>query len=391
VRLTPNADVVVVGKKVIEVKKALIAVAGLLLIAGVVVVTRLGTSRAVAEMENGLSPFTALPLHDGRNTGVLAPGEGRWYEIASSSDGVFQRQVNLTLFFTPDDGNRAHQVNFQIFSNNQITDWYWGDRGQMPNMGAGGVVSRDGNPVTGELLWSGWMMSNETFYIQVYNGTVVNIDYWLFTDDVIAAELGPANDPQTVDEPSPENSSEHEPATPLPTDAEPLLPLAAALSDAQMSVPAEIWDAPTGTPTRLLIPAIALDSPIIPVGQTPLVVGGDVYWQWNTADHSVGWHNQSARLGQSGNTVLNGHSDINASVFRQLERVRIGDEITVLSGDQIHRYTVAHKFLVKEKDVSIEERVQNAAWIASTQDERLTLVTCAKPGATHRLIMIAQP
>jgi LPXTG-site transpeptidase (sortase) family protein len=372
-------------------KKALIGMVGLLLIAGIVVAIRLGPPRVVADTESGLSPFTALPLHDGRNTGVLAPGEGRWYEIASSPDGVYQRQVNLTLFFTPDDGNRAHQVNFQIFSTNQITDWYWGDRSQMPNTGAGGVVSRDGNPVTGELLWSGWIMSIETFYIQVYNGAGVTIDYWLFTDDVIAAELGPASDPPPAAENSPEIGSEHEPVAPPPLDAEPLLPLAAELSNDHMAVPAEIWDVPAGTPTRLVIPAIALDSPIVPVGQTPLVVGSNVYWQWNTSEHSVGWHNQSAKLGQWGNTVLNGHSDVNASVFRDLEHVGIGDEIMVFSRDQVRRYTIVHKFLVKERDVSLDERIQNATWAASTQDERLTLITCAKPGATHRLILIAQP
>ena len=163
------------------------------------------------------------------------------------------------------------------------------------------------------------------------------------------------------------------------------------LSTDRVTVSSEIWDVPADTPTRLVIPAIGLDSRIVPVGQTPLVIGDGVYEQWNTAENLVGWHDQSAKLGQLGNTVLNGHSDINAAVFRYLEHVDIGDEITVFSGDQVYHYVVAHKFLVKERDVSLEERIQNAAWIASTQDERLTLVTCANPGATHRLILIAQP
>jgi sortase A len=105
----------------------------------------------------------------------------------------------------------------------------------------------------------------------------------------------------------------------------------------------------------------------------------------------VGWHNLSAKLGQAGNTVLNGHSDLNAAVFRNLDYVILGDEIIVLSGDQAYHYVVTHKFLVQEKDVSLEQRIQNAAWIAPTPDERLTLVTCANPGASHRLILIAQP
>ena len=215
-------------------------------------------------------------------------------------------------------------------------------------------------------------------------------DYWLFTDNVIAAELGRGSNPRPGTKASSEICSEHQPAPP-PLDAVPLLPLAAELSSDRVVASPEIWDVPAGTPTRLVIPAIALNSPIVPVGQTPLVIDGDIYWQWNTAEDSVGWHNQSAKLGQSGNTVLNGHSDINASVFRNLEHVAIGDEIAVFSGDQVHQYAVSHKFLVKEKDVSLEERIQNAAWAALSLDERLTLITCANPGATHRLILIAQP
>jgi sortase (surface protein transpeptidase) len=132
--------------------------------------------------------------------------------------------------------------------------------------------------------------------------------------------------------------------------------MSSKLGSDHVALPSAIRDVPAGTPTRLVIPAIDLDSPIVPVGQTPLVVGSDVYWQWNTAEQSVGWHNQSANLGQSGNTVLNGHSDVNASIFRDLEHVGIGDEITVFSRDQVHRYTIVHKFLVKERYVSLDER-----------------------------------
>lgn len=152
-----------------------------------------------------------------------------------------------------------------------------------------------------------------------------------------------------------------------------------------------VWDAPSGTPTRLVIPSITLDSPIVPVDQTPVVIDGHTYGQWNTSNSLVGWHSLSARLGQTGNTVLNGHSDISVAIFRDLQYLDVGDEITVFSGDWVHQYTVQQKFLVKEEDVSPEERIRNAAWIAPTQDKRLTLITCANPGATHRLILIARP
>lgn len=372
-------------------KKVALGIGGLIFVSLVVLAIRLAVPKAVADTESGLSPFTAFPLNDGRNTGMLAPGESRWYEFASSTDGDFQRQADLTLFFTPDDGSRTHQVSFQIFPVGQITRWYWDDVGQMQNLGAGGVVSRDGNPVTGELLWSGWVVNSETYYVQVFNGANVTIDYWLFTDDVMAAELGPGPDPAQSAEVSIEVNSDLPSAPPPEDSADHLLPLASELQGAHQVTQPEIWDVPAGMPTHLVIPVIALDSEIAAVDQTPVVINGVTYGQWNTADNLVGWHNQSAKLGQVGNTVLNGHSDVNAAVFRSLGYVRIGDEITVFSGAQDYRYVVTQRFLVREGNVSLEERIENAEWIDSTQDERLTLITCANPGASHRLILIARP
>jgi len=91
-------------------KKVLVGIGGLLLIAGIGIAIRLAAPKAIADIERGLSPFAALPLNEGRNTGVLAPGESRWYEITPNLDGAYQRQADLTLFFTPDDGGRTHHV-----------------------------------------------------------------------------------------------------------------------------------------------------------------------------------------------------------------------------------------------------------------------------------------
>lgn len=146
-----------------------------------------------------------------------------------------------------------------------------------------------------------------------------------------------------------------------------------------------------GVPSRLVISSIGLDSTIVPVGWKPVVIDGKTYGQWETAVNLVGWHNLSARLGNVGNTVLAGHSDVNAQVFKRLEEVNLNDVIVVFSGEQVYQYLVSEKFLVREKGASLEERIDNARWIAATEDERLTLITCALPGATHRLIVIARP
>lgn len=146
-----------------------------------------------------------------------------------------------------------------------------------------------------------------------------------------------------------------------------------------------------GVPSRLVISSIGLDSAIIPVGWKPVIVDGKTYGQWETATNLVGWHNLSARLGNVGNTVLAGHSDVYAQIFRRLEEVNLNDVIVVFSGEQAHQYLVSEKFLVREKGAPLEERINNARWISTTEDERLTLITCALPGATHRLIIIARP
>ena len=105
----------------------------------------------------------------------------------------------------------------------------------------------------------------------------------------------------------------------------------------------------------------------------------------------MGWHNLSAPLGQVGNSVLNGHSNVHAQVFRDLGQLEIGDAIVAYANGQMYRYVVTTKILVQEKGVSLEKRLENAKLILPTEDERLTLITCAQAGATHRLIIIALP
>ena len=386
-------------------KKAAIGIGVLACIGLVAVAIRLAASNAVAEAERGLSPVTAYTLSQGRNTGALAPGERRWYEVVAGSDGAYQRQADLTMFFTPDDGNRAYRVHFQIFPADQVMHWYGSDAGQMQNLGAGSVVSRDGNPVTGELLWNGWVENSQGYFVEVFNDSEVPIDYWLFTGDVIGAELGPSQEPPPAAPAPVEN--EPPPAPPPPpvvVEAPPpvagvplavaegeLLPVASQGQGGEAALASPGGDVPAGIPSRLLIPAIGLDSQVVPVGVSSVVVDGVSYAQWNTVNNLVGWHNLSARLGEGGNIVLNGHSDMNLAVFRDLERLRVGDEINLFSGDQVIRYVVAQRFLVKERDVSLAERLINAQWAAASADPRLTLITCANPGATHRLIVVARP
>jgi sortase A len=147
-----------------------------------------------------------------------------------------------------------------------------------------------------------------------------------------------------------------------------------------------------GMPTRLVIPAVAIDSKIIPVGWELVEQNGQQFSMWRVADFAVGWHDTSALPGYPGNTVMAGHHNINGEVFKNLVNVEVGDEVDIYVDDQLLKYVVELKTIVKEKGEPAEVRRKNAEWIAETQDERLTMITCwPYTNNTHRVIVVAKP
>lgn len=145
-------------------------------------------------------------------------------------------------------------------------------------------------------------------------------------------------------------------------------------------------------PDRLIIPAIELDAAIVPVGWYIVKEAGTEYSVWQVADDAVGWHKSAALPGNPGNVVLSGHHNIKGEVFRYLVDLDVGDRAIVYVGDQAYHYAVEEKLILKEKGEPPEVREQNTAWIAPTEDERLTMVTCwPYTNNTHRLVIVAKP
>ncbi len=145
-------------------------------------------------------------------------------------------------------------------------------------------------------------------------------------------------------------------------------------------------------PTHLYIPAVGIDSEIVPVGWQVVEQYGQRYSIWEVADYAVGWHNTTAKIGDVGNTVLAGHHNINGEIFKNLVNVAVGDEVLIYADNIPHTYLVELKTIVKEKGESLSVRQQNAQWIAPTSDERLTMVTCwPYTNNTHRVIVVAKP
>ena len=145
-------------------------------------------------------------------------------------------------------------------------------------------------------------------------------------------------------------------------------------------------------PSRLVIPAIDLDAPILPAKTTLQKIGGKEYQQWEAPKKfAAGWHEDSAMLGQPGNTVLNGHHNINGKVFERLVDLNPGDLIVIFGTHKAFIYQITNKMLLPEKYQELDVRMDNARWILPSDDERLTLVTCwPEESNTHRLVIVAR-
>jgi hypothetical protein len=170
-----------------SLKLFLMFIAGLFAVAAIILII----SASSAATATGSAPALAVTLVQGANTGLMTPGEQRWFRYSTGQPGQNGNlEGALTLIFTPDNGQRANNVHLQIFDENQLSFYYFGNTSRMANLGTGQIVSRDNNPETGELFWTGWLPSQQNYYVQLVNGSEVGIDYWLFTANVTNYALG---------------------------------------------------------------------------------------------------------------------------------------------------------------------------------------------------------
>jgi LPXTG-site transpeptidase (sortase) family protein len=150
---------------------------------------------------------------------------------------------------------------------------------------------------------------------------------------------------------------------------------------------------PPEIPLRVVIPSIELNAPVIPAPVDFETIAGKEFLRWMVPDeYAIGWHTTSAMLGETGNTVLNGHHNAYGEVFVSLENVSEGDIIMVESDHTRYIYQITNKMVLPEKYEQIEVRMNNAQWILPSVDERLTLISCwPYETNTHRLIVVASP
>lgn len=138
----------------------------------------------------------------------------------------------------------------------------------------------------------------------------------------------------------------------LPNDAEipaHLLPLVQSIANLPVPTPG-----PEQT-VRIQIPAIRVDAP---------VVQGD---GWEQLKKGVGQNLASPNPGEKGNIVLSAHNDVYAAIFRDLEKLKTGDEIILYSPQKAFVYQVRKTQIVEPTQVEV---------MAPSKDAIVTLITC---------------
>ncbi len=150
-------------------------------------------------------------------------------------------------------------------------------------------------------------------------------------------------------------------------------------------------------PTRLIIPALGIDTPVIEVAWGVAGEGDNRRSVWQTADYAAGHHINSANLGQVGNVVISGHHNTKGKVFEQISRdvdrreprLKVGTPIEVYAADgRVFTYAVEEVVVLDDAGATPEERIEHARWMAPTTEPVLTLVTCWPLWTnTHRVIV----
>lgn len=118
---------------------------------------------------------------------------------------------------------------------------------------------------------------------------------------------------------------------------------------------------------RIQIPAINVDAPI---------VQGD---GWEQLKKGVGQHIGSVNPGQEGNLVLTAHNDVFGEIFRRLDELKKGDQITVYTNQRAYIYIVTGSEIVMPTQVEV---------MGPTPQETITLISCYPYRVDNKRIVI---
>lgn len=124
------------------------------------------------------------------------------------------------------------------------------------------------------------------------------------------------------------------------------------------------------SPTRIVIPAIGVDWP---------VVEGD---DWDALKLGVGHRVGTPNPGTRGNMIFSGHNDVYGEVFKNLEFLGMNQDILIYAGERKFRYVTRVRRIVPPTDLSP---------LNPSREPIVTLITCWPYRVdTFRLIVIGE-
>jgi sortase A len=119
---------------------------------------------------------------------------------------------------------------------------------------------------------------------------------------------------------------------------------------------------------QIRIPALGVNAP---------VVQGD---GWEQLKKGVAQHIGSPNPGQKGNLVLSAHNDVFGELFRDLDKLKVGDLVIVFTNQRQYIYVVTNSQIVPPTQVDV---------MAPTRDATLTLVSCYPYMVDNKRIVIS--
>lgn len=124
---------------------------------------------------------------------------------------------------------------------------------------------------------------------------------------------------------------------------------------AQSITPVPISTPAPAQATRIQIPVLRIDA---------VVVHGT---DWEQLKLGVGHYVGSANPGERGNLVLAAHNDVYGELFRYLDRLKPGDEVTIYAGQQRYQYVITGSRIIEPTQVEV---------MAPTSTPTVTLISC---------------
>jgi sortase A len=118
---------------------------------------------------------------------------------------------------------------------------------------------------------------------------------------------------------------------------------------------------------RIQIAALKVDSP---------VVQGDGDEQLKKG---VGQHVGTPNPGQNGNVVLSAHNDVFGEIFKELDKLRPGDQVVLFSSQRSYTYIVRQTQIVEKTQVEVMNQ---------TPDSIVTLISCYPYWVDNKRIVV---